>query len=410
MVVRAPDAGSLNGPLIGGRYSLGEPLGSGGAALVRWGWDMSAWRPVALKSPHKEGLNGGATGHKMGAPLGSQGIQISPAELRWRIEREGRIMAMLTYSHVAQFYDYFESEGRPWLVMEMVEGMDLGRAVKERGPLPMQVALNVGRQMCVALGAIHAAGVIHRDVKPRNIILSSSGHAKLIDFDLAWSSALEDDGDPSMVYGTPEYMAPEQAMGERIAPATDLYGLGVTLYELLAGRAPFHDGPASVIMWRHVAETPPKLREWRHDLPAPIERVVMRALAKDPRRRYPNAEAMGLALAQAEEAARLSDAHYGWRPLPAAEARPLSSSESAPETRPRPAAEARPPVAPAQLEKLALVEPVAPVARLASAPFMPIRIDSGASRWFTLVFWSLVIIGLTLALIFFITLAQRLPG
>ncbi len=376
MAVRVEDNQALSGALIGGRYALGEPLTTGGAAVVYRGWDTLRELGVALKSPRRDDSKSAAHTPEATAMLVGA---IPLTELRWRLAREGQIMASLSHPHIARIYNYIEVEGWPWLALELVEGVDLWRAASERGPFSPHAALDVGRQVCAALGAIHAIGIIHRDVKPRNIILSPGGHATLIDFDLAWSPVLGDTGEPDMIYGTPEYMSPEQAMGERITAATDIYALGVTLYELLAGRAPFHASSASATMWRHVTETPPPLREWRHDLPAPVERAVMRALAKEPRRRYPSAEAMALALAQAQEEARMTHAQFGWRALTLLGSRPPASLA------PAPIAETPEPATPAS------------------------QADAKPGLWLMLTFWILALASLTLTLIILLALAQVMP-
>jgi serine/threonine protein kinase len=381
MSVRAADVGPLTGPLIAGRFSLGDVLGSGGAAIVRRGWDVWAERPVALKFAREERTSALQMGRETNSPSGDTARIVPLDTLRWRLKREGRILASLPHPHIARVYDYLEVEEWPWLALELVEGLDLRRAVSERGPLSPLAALAIGRQICAALSAIHAAGIIHRDVKPQNIILSPSGHATLIDFDLAWAPALGDDGEPGMVYGTPEYMAPEQAMGERITPATDLYSLGVTLYELLAGSAPFHTGRASAIMWRHVTETPPPLREWRHDLPAPVERTVMRALAKEPRRRYPSAEAMERALAQAESAARLAPYQRSHYALPALVSRATDTYTPVP----------------------------TPIRQTPAFTPLPNETESALKRWLRGAVWALALVGLMLALVIILVLAQSLP-
>lgn len=387
MTASAANASPLTGPLIAGRYIQGEPLGSGGAAVVWRGWDIRAGRAVALKTPRGLERNVDEPGHRqdheMSALSEMEPGSVTLTALRQRIRHEGRIMSSLIYPHIARVYEYVEVDGCPWLALELVEGLDLRHVTSGRGPLSALDALDVGRQMCAALAAIHAAGVIHRDVKPQNILLSPGGYATLIDFDLAWTPELGDEGEPGLVYGTPEYMAPEQAMGERISAATDLYSLGVTLYELLAGSAPFHSGSASAIMWRHVAEPPPPLREWRQDLPAPVERVVMRALAKDPGRRYRTAEAMDRALAQAQDAARLA-------PTPAGRLIVLPAPVSR-------TAETLPPVPPLRRPAPALASP---------APSQP---DSDPARWLVLTYWTLALIGVVLTLILLSALAEHLP-
>jgi serine/threonine-protein kinase len=270
--------------LIAQRYELGQPLAHGGMATLWRGWDRRLCRPVAVKTLREEDL--------------------TDETAYTRLRREALVSAALSDPHIVEVHDLIEHDGRPYLIMELVEGEDLKRRICQRGALEPLDALEIARQICLALQTSHRRGVIHRDVKPHNILLTKGMHAKLTDFGLALSPLDTDPEDSSVVYGTPEYMAPEQAMGERISAATDLYGLGVTLYEALSGDAPFQSPSAEETMKRHISAPITPLRRLRPDLPSCIEAVVMRALEKEPERRYLAAQQMEQALRGAAHDAR----------------------------------------------------------------------------------------------------------
>lgn len=270
--------------LIAQRYELGQSLAHGGMATIWRGWDRRLCRPVAIKTLREDDL----------------GDTVAHARLR----REALVSAALSHPHIVEVHDLVEEEGRPYLIMELVEGEDLKRRIYQRGSLDPFDALEIGTQICQALTAAHMRGVIHRDVKPHNILMARGAHAKLTDFGLALSPLDTDPEDTGVVFGTPEYMAPEQAMGERIVAATDLYGLGVTLYEALAGDAPFRSPSAEETMKRHISTPITPLRTLRPDLAPSIEAVVMRALEKEPARRFVSAHQMEEALSEAAYEAR----------------------------------------------------------------------------------------------------------
>jgi serine/threonine-protein kinase len=270
--------------VIAQRYELGQPLAHGGMATLWRGWDRRLCRPVAVKTLREDDL--------------------TDASAYTRLRREALVSAALSDPHIVEVHDFIEQDGRPYLIMELVEGEDLKRRIYQRGALDPLDALEIARQVCLALQASHKRGVIHRDVKPHNILLTTGLHAKLTDFGLALSPLDTDPEDSSVVFGTPEYMAPEQAMGERISAATDLYGLGITLYEALSGDAPFQSPSAEETMKWHISVPVTPLRHLRPDLAPCIEDVVMRALEKEPERRYLAAQQMEQALSEAAHAAR----------------------------------------------------------------------------------------------------------
>ncbi|HEX8732823.1 MAG TPA: serine/threonine-protein kinase [Ktedonobacterales bacterium] len=274
------------GALIAQRYELGQPLAQGGMATIWHGWDRRLARPVAVKTPRDDRLeDDGAIA---------------------RLRHEALTLASLAHPNIVSVYDLLEVDGRPFLIMEMVEGEDLKHWMRRHGALDPLDALDIARQVCLALQAIHTHGIVHRDVKPHNILLTRGPYATLVDFGLALSP--RDAGYPEeagVVLGTPEYMAPEQAMGGQVIAATDLYALGITLYEALAGETPFRSPSAMEIMRSQVSAPITPLRQVRPDLPRVVEAVVMRALEKDAGQRFPSAEGMAKALSQAAYDARL---------------------------------------------------------------------------------------------------------
>jgi tRNA A-37 threonylcarbamoyl transferase component Bud32 len=266
-----------------GRYQIQERLGAGGMGTVYKAHDPELDRTVALKLPRFDG------------PAEGRSIRIQ------RFHREARAAARLWHPHVCPIYDIGEHNGRPFVVMAYVPGRSLAEVLKQQGRFEdVWQAVAITRQVLDAIGAVHACGLIHRDLKPGNILLDSSGRPVLTDFGLARvendTEHLTSDG---VVLGTPAFMAPEQAAGEaaRIGPWTDVYGVGVLLYQMVTGRLPF-EGPPLTVLSRIVHESPPSPRTWRPDLDPALEAVLLKALAKEPTERYPTASELAAALSQ----------------------------------------------------------------------------------------------------------------
>jgi serine/threonine protein kinase len=210
-------------------------------------------------------------------------VDLSDAErqvLRERTMREARAAARLDHPHVTTVYDVVEEEGKPWLVMEHVSARSLQEIVEQYGPLPPQAVARIGLDVLAALDAAHDAGIVHRDVKPANVLVDRDGHAFLTDFGIATTT-----GDSSLtthgaLIGSPSYMAPERANGEEPRPPVDLWSLGATLYAAVEGRPPFDRGEAMATLLSVVSEHPaPMLRA------GPLEPVLRGLLTKDPARR-----------------------------------------------------------------------------------------------------------------------------
>jgi eukaryotic-like serine/threonine-protein kinase len=259
--------------VVAGRYALDGVLGRGGMGTVWLATDQVLERRVALKEL-------------------TFSVELTDEEraiLRERTMREARAAARLDHPHVATVYDVVEEDGKPWLVMKHVPARSLQEILEQEGPLPPVAVARIGLDLLAALEAAHAIGIVHRDVKPANVLVSADGRACLTDFGIATTT-----GDSSLTtYGTligsPSYMAPERANGEEPRPSVDLWSLGATLYAAVEGRPPFNRGEAMATLLSVVSEHPaPVLRA------GPLEPVLSGLLTKDPGRRTSAAAARSL--------------------------------------------------------------------------------------------------------------------
>src|SRR5438132_815550 len=261
------------GDLIADRYELEELLGSGGMSTVFRARDSQLGRRVAIKILHERYAD-------------------DPAYLE-RFRREARAVAKLSHPNIVTVIDRGDDDGRQYIVFEHVEGENLKEFVQRTGRLPVRRALELTLAVADGLAFAHEQGLVHRDVKPQNVLLSREGDVKVTDFGIARSLDVEHGvTQTGTVLGTGEYLAPEQASGRPVSPATDVYSLGVVLWELLAGDVPFSGENFVAVALRHVNEPPPSLRERRPDVSSRIAAAVDRALAKDPARRFPSMAAL----------------------------------------------------------------------------------------------------------------------
>ena len=268
----------MTGELVNGRYRLEERIQAGAMSEVWTAFDLELERPVVLK------LLGATTD-------------------RVRFEREGRAVAALSHPNVCRLYDLGEWEGRPFIVLEYLPGGSLEDRLRPGEPLPDDQTAQIVAELAAALAHAHERGLVHRDVKPSNILFDDEGNAKLADFGIARvldASTLTEAG--TMV-GTAAYISPEQARAEPVTPATDVYATGVVLYRLLTGRLPFEAEAPLELALKHVNEEPVPISELRPDAPPALERVATWALAKRPEDRPPDGAALLAALAQGAPAA-----------------------------------------------------------------------------------------------------------
>jgi tRNA A-37 threonylcarbamoyl transferase component Bud32 len=294
--------GHRGGALIDDRYEAPSLVDRGGVADVYRAWDRRLARPVALKMLRRE----------------LAGDRRFPARFR----REARAAAALTHPGIAAVYDSGTHDGLPYIAMEYVEGRTLAEVLAEEGPLSAERVAEVGIAIAEALACAHAAGIVHRDLKPGNVMITDTGEVKVVDFGIAWAANWTPiDGEPP-VQGTPEYLSPEQARGEDLDGRSDLYSLGVVLYELLTGRPPFLGEAAVAVAYRHLEEPPVPPRDRRPEIPSALSAIVTRALAKPREDRYPNAEAFRGDLVRLLRREPVSTA-----PLPRAEAAETLSAD-----------------------------------------------------------------------------------
>jgi tetratricopeptide (TPR) repeat protein len=260
--------------LLGGRYRLERELGRGGMGMVYLARDMQLDRLVALKF------------------LGS--LVDDSEEFRQRFIREAKAAARVNHPNIVHIYDISASLGRAYIAMEYVEGMNLHAYVHKWGALQPREAVNIMVQACDALGAIHEVGIIHRDIKPDNILVAKGGLVKLSDFGLAKAGNSRITG-TNAIMGTPAYMSPEQARGQEADPRSDIYSMGLVLYEMLTAATPFRDGD---LLQRQQLEMPPEPKTIIPAVSDELNGIVMKAIQKNPEERYQSAGDLIAALRQ----------------------------------------------------------------------------------------------------------------
>lgn len=261
-----------------GRYVVDTVLGRGAMGVVYRAHDPAIDRVVAIKLIRADLLEG----EEQTAFIG-------------RFRQEARAAGRCSHPNIVAIYDFAVHEGNPFLAMELVEGADLRKALAANLPPSAQDVTSVGRQILAALGAAHAAGIVHRDIKPANILMTKAGQVKVSDFGI---SQIQSTGftQTGTVLGTPSYMSPEQWRGDSIDRRSDLFSLGVVLYELLAGKLPFAGKIQHEVMYRVLNEAPEDLRKIRPDIPIELSRAIMKALAKAPDERFSLSSDMAEAL------------------------------------------------------------------------------------------------------------------
>jgi serine/threonine-protein kinase len=251
------------GRVLSDRYQVDELLGTGGMASVWRGRDLRLDRAVAIKE--------------------LAGPWLADRRALRQFDREARMAARLAHPNIVAVYDVDIHDGRPFIVMELIEGATVAQLLGD-GPLAIEAVGAIAAQVCDGLAAAHAAGVMHRDIKPANLMLTGAGVVKICDFGIArglFGAADPTVSGPLVAIGTSKYMAPEQVSGGPVDARADLYGLGCTLYAMLAGTPPFQ-GTVAEVFAQHQFQAPAPLRERRAEVPVPLEALVMRLLAKDP--------------------------------------------------------------------------------------------------------------------------------
>jgi eukaryotic-like serine/threonine-protein kinase len=269
--------GPTVGELLAGRYELEELVANGGMSRIYRARDNALERDVALKLLRPQ--------------FGDDEEYVA------RFRREARVVAQLSHPNIVTVIDRGEADGNQFIVFEYVEGETLKDLIDRAGPLPTRRAVQLALQVADGLAYAHENGLVHRDVKPQNVLLTQAGVAKVTDFGIARSLDVEHGvTQTGTVLGTSNYLSPEQASGQQVTPATDVYSLGVVLYELLAGEVPFHGNNLVAVAMRHVHDRPPSLLETRPDLPLRLVAAVEKALEKDPADRFASMDAFAAEL------------------------------------------------------------------------------------------------------------------
>lgn len=287
--------------LLNDRYQLLEKLGSGGMADVFRARDLMLDRYVAIKVLRKD---------YSGNP-----------EFQNHFRMEARSAANLSHPNIVTVHDFGFADNLLFIVMEFINGKDLKQLIRERGRFSVEAGIPLMVQACAGLGYAHRAGLVHCDVKPHNMLVSSDGRLKVTDFGIARALATVTPGERSdVVWGSPLYFAPEQARGEAPSPASDVYSLGVVMYELLSGTPPFTASTSSELARLHMTARPIPISEYIPDIPSALEEIVMKVLSKEPSARYRTADQLGRVL---EKFGTLSNVPKA-TPPPVAVVRPIS--------------------------------------------------------------------------------------
>jgi len=268
---------TLIGTVFDGRYRIIRKLGAGGMADVYLAEDQELGRPVAIKILNDR--------------------HAADDSFIERFRREAKNAAGLSHPNIVSIYDRGEAEGTYYIAMEFLDGRSLKELIVGRGPAPIKTAIDYARQILAAVGFAHRHGIVHRDIKPHNVLVGSEGRLKVTDFGIARSGASQMTEVGSII-GTAQYLSPEQARGAPVDQTSDLYSVGVVLYEMLTGQVPFTGDTPLEIAMKHLSEVPKPPSELRPEVPHDLDSVVLRALAKDPSERYQGADEMDADLAR----------------------------------------------------------------------------------------------------------------
>jgi serine/threonine-protein kinase len=278
----SPALAMRRGDLFASRYELLSTLGKGGMGVVYLARDQQLDEEVALKVLRPDVLKDDPT-------------------ILDRFKKETKLARRITHRNVLRTHDFGETGGTAYISMEYLEGVTLKDLIASKGALPIGVGLRIAKQMCQGLEAAHAQGVVHRDIKPQNmLILPETGDLKIMDFGIARVSDMKEDATPGAsglttagtVMGTPDYIPPEQAQGSPADFRSDIYSLAVVLYEVFTGRLPFTADTIMKVVLAHIRNPPPPPRTVNDHIPAALEEVILRGLQKEPSARYQTVEDM----------------------------------------------------------------------------------------------------------------------
>ncbi len=263
--------------LLNNRYRLLNPLGSGGMAVVYKATDEMLERTVAIKILREDYTN--------------------DSDFREQFKQEAKAAANLSHPNIVTVYDFGFNDDQIFIVIEFIDGKDLKSLIRETKPFKVEDAVGLIAQACAGIGYAHRAGLVHCDVKPHNMLISKDFRLKVTDFGIARALAtIHPDEKSEIVWGSPHYFSPEQAAGQAPSPASDVYSLGVILYEMLTGQLPFEASDATELAKMHRTEPPPPPRKINPLIPKPLEEITLKVLSKEPSSRYRTADQLGRVL------------------------------------------------------------------------------------------------------------------
>ncbi|MEP7286311.1 MAG: protein kinase [Chloroflexota bacterium] len=260
--------------LLNGRYRLISQQGSGGMAVIYKAQDLQLGRTVAVKI-----LRPSLTG--------------DPSFLT-RFRQEARNVANLAHPNIVTLHDVGQDGNTYYMVMEYVEGKDLKKLIRESAPFSVDRALHIGIQICAGIGYAHRAGLVHADVKPQNVLVTPDDTVKVTDFGIAQAlSVTQPEEKQSVVWGSPHYFAPEQASGETPTPASDVYAIGIVLFEMLTGKLPYNGNDQQELALAHIRDEVPHVMQLNPNVPVHLDRIIYKVMSKEPANRYRTADQLG---------------------------------------------------------------------------------------------------------------------
>jgi len=263
--------------LLNQRYQLLQPIGSGGMSVVYKAIDEMLERVVTVKILREN--------------------YAADSKFRERFKQEAKAAANLSHPNIVTVYDFGFDDGKVFIVFEFIDGTDLKTLIRKKAPFDTNEALHLMTQACAGVGYAHRAGLVHCDIKPHNMLVSHDSRLKVTDFGIARALAtIHPDEKSDVIWGSPHYFSPEQATGNAPSPASDVYSLGVILYEVLTGKLPFEASEASELARMHRQDKPVPLRQINATIPEPLEEITLKVLSKEPSARYRTADQLGRVL------------------------------------------------------------------------------------------------------------------